>query len=177
VHARATVEAEVSSVVVTRVISAPVERVWAVFTDLRGRAPWLSEVEIVEVLTPGPLAVGSRWRETRTDRRGRPVTEELVVVAVDPHRSCTLALTGVEGSQLTYVFTSVDVGPHRGATAVTAIAEAEHRPHGLKNRLVDFFVAGLAARTAEGALRDELDALAAECEGRLPAAGREGAAA
>ena len=64
-------------------------------------------------------------------------------------------------SQLTYVFAPIDVGPHRGSTAVTAIQAG--RPHGFAGRLLGFVVGTFAARTAEGALRDELDALAAAC--------------
>ena len=40
---------------VTKAISAPVERVWEVFADLAGRPRWMSEVDSIEVLTPGPL--------------------------------------------------------------------------------------------------------------------------
>ena len=50
---------------VTKIVDAPVERVWAVFTDLAGRPSWLSEVENVEVLTPGPVRESTTWRETR----------------------------------------------------------------------------------------------------------------
>ena len=165
-------------VAVTRVIAAPVEQVWAAFADLRARAPWLSEVDSVEVLTPGPLALGSRWRETRTDRHGTQVTEELVVAALDPGRACTLALAGADGGHLTYLFTPIDVGSDRGHTAVTAVPEVpEVRPHGLANRMLEIVVRSLAARTAEGALRDELDALAAACEPSHPSTDAEGAAA
>jgi len=154
-----------SSVIVTRVVSAPASVVWETFADLRARASWLSEVESVELLTPGPFALGTRWRETRRTGGGSSVTEELVITAVEPGRSCTMTLVGSgTANHLTYVFASIDVGPHRGGTAVTA--EAEAHTQGLANRFLAFVLGGFAARTAEGALRDELDALAAASRAR-----------
>ena len=148
---------------VTKIVPAPVERVWAVFADLAGRPAWLSEVDSIEVLTPGPLRTSTTWRETRLGADGGLVTERLVASAVEPGRACTIELadTSAGGGRLTYLFAPVDVGPDRGATAVTATAHG--RPHGLAGRMLAFVVGTLAARTAEGALRDELDALAAAC--------------
>lgn len=148
---------------VTKIVDAPVGRVWAVFTDLAGRPSWLSEVESVEVLTPGPVRESTTWRETRLGVEGELVTEQLVVTALEPERACTIELapptTG--GGQLTYLFAPIDVGPHRGGTTVTAAPAG--RPHGLRGRLLAFVMGGFAAQTAEGALRDELDALADAC--------------
>jgi hypothetical protein len=55
-------------------------------------------------------------------------------------------------------------------TASAVTASASGRPHGLAGRLLAFVVGSLAARTAEGALRDELDALAEACVARSAAA-------
>jgi uncharacterized protein YndB with AHSA1/START domain len=143
-----------STVTVTRVIPAPPQVVWRVFTDLAGRPLWLSEVESVELLSD------TRWRETRVDPTGHAVTEELMITEVDPGRSITMTLMGEgEASHLSYVFAPVDVGEHRGGTSVTATVQS--RPHGLANLLMTFFVGEIAARTAEGHLREELDELAA----------------
>ena len=154
-----------SRVVVTRTISAPARQVWDVFTNLAGRRSWLSDVEFVEELTPGPFGVGTRWRETRLGARRQPITEELEVTALDPGRSCTITLAGAGAHyQLTYAFTPIDVGSHRGATTVAAVYEG--RPHGLTNRFLMFFLGGFDARTVEGALRDDLDALAKSVDAR-----------
>jgi uncharacterized protein YndB with AHSA1/START domain len=149
-----------STVTVTRVLPAPSEAVWTVFTDLAARPSWLSEVESVELLTTGPVGPDTRWRETRVDATGAAVTEELVLTAVDPGRSVEMTISGGGDANLTYVFSPVEVGEHRGATSVTATAEGG--PHGLVNLLVVFFLGEFAARTAEGHLRQELDELAAE---------------
>ena len=50
---------------VRRHVAAPVERVWALATDLEGSPRVVRGIEAVEVLTPGPFGVGTRWRETR----------------------------------------------------------------------------------------------------------------
>jgi uncharacterized protein YndB with AHSA1/START domain len=149
-----------SRVTVTRVIPAPPEAVWDVFAEISDRPSWLSEVESVEVLTPGESRPDTRWRETRVDVAGGRVTEELMITDIDPGRSVTMTLLGEsEPSHLTYVFTPIDVGQHSGETSVTATVE--NRPHGLTNLLIAFFLGQFAARTAEGHLRDELDELAA----------------
>jgi uncharacterized protein YndB with AHSA1/START domain len=159
-----------SRVVVTREIPASASEVWEIFTDLGGRGSWLSEVERVEIITDGPFGQGTRWRETRVDSRGQQVTEELVVTAMDPPKSCTIALAGSTAhNHLTYLFEPVEfahirVGPRRNGTTVSAVVEG--RPHGIANRLLGFFLGGFAARTVEGSLRDELDALAAACHAR-----------
>jgi hypothetical protein len=83
-------------------------------------------------------------------------------MAVDPGRRAVLALAGADDSgELTYWFTPAEVGTRHGGTAVTV--STQRRPLGLANRLLSFFVAGFVARTAEGALRSELDALAHAC--------------
>lgn len=146
---------------VTRVIPAPADRVWSIFTDLARRPTWMSEVESVEVLTPGPFGPGTSWRETRRGLDSVLVTEELVITAAKPGRCCTMAMRGASTGSLTYVFAPIEVGPDRGSTAVTATAAG--RPLGLTDRLLVFFVGTFAARTAEGALRDELEALADAC--------------
>jgi hypothetical protein len=149
-----------SRVIVSRVIPAPPGTVWAIFSDLTGRVSWLSDVDSVELLTPGPLAPGTRWRETRVDATGTAVAGELVITDIEDSRSMTMALVGTsELSHVTYVFAPVDVGHHRGGTTVTAIVES--RPHGLANRLLSFLLGNFAARTAEGHLRDELGELSA----------------
>jgi len=152
----------VARVVVTRTVDAPVGLVWRRFADLAGRGTRLSDVESVEVLTPGEFGAGTRWRETRRAGRRGSVTEELVVVAAEPGRSGTIALAETGAPyRLTYTFTPIEVGPQRGCTTVSVVYEGS--AHGLTNRFFSFFLGGFDARTVEGALRHDLDALAAAC--------------
>jgi uncharacterized protein YndB with AHSA1/START domain len=58
------------------VIAHPVERVFAVMSDPARRPHWQERTSDVEVLTPGPTALGTRWRETS---RGIGAVEATVV--------------------------------------------------------------------------------------------------
>ncbi len=106
------------TVIVSRLIHAPVEQVWDVLTDLSRVADRLSGIDTVHIMTSGPYAVGTRWRETRTFF-GRSATEEMWVRRNDPLRStvveaasggadysttCTL-VPASEGTELTMTFT------------------------------------------------------------------------
>ena len=74
---------------VARVINAPVEKVWDVLTDIPNAARRLSGIDDVQMMTSGPYAVGTRWRETRTFF-GRTATEEMWVRFNDPLRSTVI---------------------------------------------------------------------------------------
>lgn len=151
-----------STIAVSRSIAAPVDVAWAIFTDLPGRPTWLSTVDAVDVLTPGPFGAGVRWRETRALGGDASVTEELLAVEVDPRARCVITSpgAGVEYT-LTYTFRPIEVGRAHGGTTVTAVFEG--RLSSRASRAVAFFLGGLAVRTAEGALRRDLDALAVAC--------------
>jgi uncharacterized protein YndB with AHSA1/START domain len=137
-----------------RLIGAPVERVWAVFTDLAARPRWLSTVESVEQLSSGPFGLGTAWRETRVIAARARVVEELRVVAFDPPRSVTLASPGIGADyRMTYTFTPVD-----SRTFLRVVLEGT--PQGAASRVLAVLLGGLAARTVEGALHRDLDALA-----------------
>jgi uncharacterized protein YndB with AHSA1/START domain len=148
-----------STVAVTRLIDAPVARVWRVFTDLPSRADWLSTVDAIEVVTPGPFAAGTMWRETRTMPGDVQVTEEFTVLRSSPPTRFVVVSPGIGVDyRMTYTFTSVEVGRHRGGTAVTVVQEGA--PSAPSGRLLALVFGGLAARTVEGALRRDLTDLA-----------------
>lgn len=143
----------------TRHVAAPPERVWDLATDLARAPQTLSGVTRVEVLTPGPFAVGTRWRETRT-MLGRDATEELAVTAVDAHRAYTVE---AEASGAHYVSTftfepsaaGTDVTVTFGARATTGVA-----------RVLAALTGPLARRSVEKALRGDLEDLARAAEAR-----------
>jgi len=74
---------------ITRDVAASPEAVWTVLTDVHHAAETLTSVTRVEVLTDGPYAVGTRWRETRT-MFGKEATEELWVTEVEAPRRTTV---------------------------------------------------------------------------------------
>jgi hypothetical protein len=67
-------------------VAAPPARVFAVASDLRGAAGRIRGIAKMEVLTDGPVRVGTRFRETRK-MFGREATEEMEVVTFDPPRA------------------------------------------------------------------------------------------
>jgi len=75
-----------SSVSVSRVINAPLDTVWRIFTDIPEGTSHMSELMAVEVLSDQPFGVGYRWRETRK-MFGRTATEEMWVTASSEHES------------------------------------------------------------------------------------------
>ena len=78
----------------TQHIHASPEKVWSVISDIPGSPATLSGVDSVQMLSDGPYAEGTRWKETRT-MMGRSETVEMWVAQADPPRSTTVkALQG-----------------------------------------------------------------------------------
>jgi carbon monoxide dehydrogenase subunit G len=69
-------------VTVTVTISAPRERVFAAFTDLSTAAERISGIDKLEILTEGPVGIGTRFRETRT-MMGRKCSEVMTITTFD----------------------------------------------------------------------------------------------
>jgi carbon monoxide dehydrogenase subunit G len=64
-------------------VSAPIDRVFAVFTDLEKAVDRIPDITALEVLTEGPFGEGTRWRETRVLFK-KEATEEMWVTGFDP---------------------------------------------------------------------------------------------
>jgi hypothetical protein len=75
---------------VTKHVAAPPEVVFDVATDLSHAAEHVRGIEKIELLTPGPVKVGTRWKETRK-MMGMESTETLQVTAFDRPRSYTVS--------------------------------------------------------------------------------------
>jgi uncharacterized protein YndB with AHSA1/START domain len=146
--------AESTTIEVSRSVPAPVDQVWRVFTDLPARAGLMSTVDSVEMITGG-FGVGTTWRETRT-LRDVPVTEEWRVVSLSPPYRCVISSHGEgEDYQMEYEFT-----PRAGGTRIRVHFQATPQHPGLAERVLAFFVGGIAAFVAEGTLRQDLEDLA-----------------
>jgi uncharacterized protein YndB with AHSA1/START domain len=147
-----------STIEVSRLIPAPVDHVWRVFTDLAARARMMSTVDAIEILSDG-FQEGTTWRETRT-LRDVPVTEEWRVVSLSPPYRCVLASRGQgEDYEIGYEFT-----PRPGGTRIRVHFEATPRQPRLAERVFALFFGGIAAFVAEGTLRQDLEDLAVAVE-------------
>jgi len=149
-----------SMVAVSRMIDAPVASVWRVFTDLSRRRSWLTAVTGVEVSTPGEFGAGTVWRETRQMTGGDEITEEFRVDECVAQERFVVTSPGIGAEyKMTYSFLPVIAGRHRGGTMVTVVQDGgATAPVG---RFLALLFGGLAAETAESALRRDLDDLAA----------------
>lgn len=143
----------------SRRIEAPPSRVWQVLTDLKHAPQVLSGVRSVELLTDGPYAVGTRWRETRT-MMGRTVTEEMWVVDSDPHRRTEVAASS-GGADYRTVFT---LSPDGEGTSLTMHFSAHTPdPTGVQKVLWKAFGA-LGLRATRKAMETDLADIAAAAE-------------
>lgn len=67
-------------------VNAPPEAVFAAFSDFENCPKHISGIQRVEMLTPGPVRVGTKFKETRMMFK-REATETMEVTAFDPpHR-------------------------------------------------------------------------------------------
>jgi uncharacterized membrane protein len=64
-------------------IEAPIERVWEYASDIHRQPEWMHEMKRVEMLTPGPIRVGSRGRAT-VRIFGISTTDDVVITRLEP---------------------------------------------------------------------------------------------
>lgn len=144
-----------------RRITAPREAVWEVLTDLDQAARRLSQVTEMHVMTDGPYAVGTRWRETRR-MMGSSDTQEMVVVDNDPLRRTVLeAVDGSTTYRTVLVLESLDGS---AATLLTLSFSAEVSDPTRLQRLALQVVGPLGLKLTERSLRTELDDIARAAE-------------
>src|SRR5439155_7596226 len=69
----------------THTIAAPREQVFDLFADFDSMPGRIKGIKRIEVLTPGPIQLGTRFRETR-HVHGHDATEEMELTAFDRPR-------------------------------------------------------------------------------------------
>jgi hypothetical protein len=151
-----------ASVIVSQWIQAPVAEVFALATDIEAMPGRIRDIVKVEQLTPGPMAMGTRFRETRIVFR-KEATETFEVTQFTPNAGyeLTAASCGAE-YRTTFAFT-----PEGDGTRVDVA---------VRTRAVSFFAKLFTplAFLMKGMLRKcvakDLDDLKAAAEGRKKAA-------
>ncbi|GGK78203.1 SRPBCC family protein [Ornithinimicrobium pekingense] len=148
-------------VTLSRRVAAPPEAVWEVLTDLGQAARRLSQVTDLHVMTDGPYAVGTRWRETRR-MMGSSDTQEMVVVENDPLRRTVLEAVDASTTYRTvFLLESLDAS---AATLVTVTFGAEVTDPSRLQRLALKVMGPLGLKLTEKSLRTELDDIATAAE-------------
>ncbi len=139
-------------------IDAPPDVAFALVADIPGWPRVISGVQSVDMLTPGPVAVGTRFRETRV-MFGRQATEEMTVAEIEaPLRLIFTAFNHGTAYRAEHLFEA-----HGGGTKL--VLAFEGRPATLLARLLTPL--GLLFRgTVKRQLEADLADLAREAERR-----------
>jgi uncharacterized protein YndB with AHSA1/START domain len=77
--------------------NAPVEKVFAAFTDVPGAQKWMPNLVKMEMLTDGAYGLGTKWRETRK-MLGTQASEVFEVTSFTPGKRIELYIDGSLGS-------------------------------------------------------------------------------
>lgn len=73
-----------------KTVNAPVEKTFQLFSDFPNAATRVDGIEKVEMLTDGPVCVGTKFKETRV-MFGREATEEMEVTQFETNKLYTIA--------------------------------------------------------------------------------------
>jgi hypothetical protein len=77
------------TVAVSNEIDAPLDRVFDTFTDIEHGPAHVSGIKKLEMLSPGPVHIGTRWLETR-EVMGRLDTVEMEITSFERNRMYTI---------------------------------------------------------------------------------------
>lgn len=119
-----------AKVQVSTEVKSPVEKVFALFTDIEHAADRVSGIKEIEVLSTGPFNLGYQWTETR-EINGRLDDATMEITSFEPNRTYTIThhKGGVLGSgvRIDTVFTFEPLSADRTKVSV----EFELHPEGL----------------------------------------------
>ena len=141
---------------ISRTIDAPSSTVFRHATNVETWAEVVPAIERIEMLTPGPVEVGTRFRETRK-MMGREASEEMEFLVLDePHRY----VLGAESHGCRYR-TEFVLTPDGDGTKLTMNFGAE--PLTFFAKIMSFLMKPFTKKMAEMCGKD-LDAIAAHIE-------------
>jgi hypothetical protein len=148
---------------VTKHIQAPVETVFDVASDLAHAAEHVRGIEKIELLTPGPVGVGTKWRETRK-MMGREATETLEIKAFDRPSKYVV---GCESCGC-YFESTFAFAPREGGTDVTL--DVHTKALTLMAKIMSPVGNLMMGKTMRSLLEDDLDDVKRVAESRAGAA-------
>jgi len=152
------------SMTVDTVIDAPVEFVWNHASDLRGWPETMSAITKVEVLTDGPIGVGTVFQETRV-MFGREATEEMTISKFDaPHRMGFDAMSSGTKYYSEMRFEPVEGGKTR------AVVEFNAEPQSMVAKVLGAVLAPMMKGSMCKAIEGDLADCKAAVEARLAGA-------
>src|SRR5262245_21140004 len=140
-------------------VAAPTDVVFATLTDVANWPKVVPAIEQLDILTAGPVSVGTRFRETRT-MFGRKASEEMTVAGYDPPRQFDLT---AENHGTRYLVRH-DITPAPSGSRVRLQFSGTAVTWGAKLGMV---LGLLFKSTVSKQLRADLEALKAEAERRF----------
>ncbi|MBN9518006.1 SRPBCC family protein [bacterium] len=93
----------------TQLVNAPIPTVFAAFSDFEHAADRVTDIVRTEMLTPGPVGVGTKFKETRKVF-GKESTETMEVTAFEPNQLIELTANSC-GAEFKSRFTFAPDGP------------------------------------------------------------------
>jgi uncharacterized protein YndB with AHSA1/START domain len=135
---------------VSREIAAPVEQVFAMFTDIEHGSEHVSAIKKIDMMTFGPLRLGSKWSETR-EVMGRLDDAEMEITAYERNASYTITHHKA-GVRVDTQFTFEPV-----ATGTQVNVEFALNPQGLPPALLSPFEWAIAGKVRDALGADLMD--------------------
>ena len=144
---------------ISRDVSAPADVVWTIMTDLENAADTISAIQAIVILSePQEFNVGTTWRETRT-MFGKQATEEMTVTQVDPGISYVVEAES-HGARSTTIMQVV--APGESSSRISTSFDAE--PTGTMAKFMTATVGKLFQSATRKAFARDLDDIAAAAE-------------
>ena len=154
-----------ASFTITKRIHAPVETVFDVASDLAHAAESIRDIEKIELLTPGPVDVGTRWRETRT-MMGRQETVTLEITAFDRPRSYTAGCESC-GAYMETTFRFTPIGDLAGPAATDLTVDIRCEARSLFAKIMSPLTRIMFVRMMRWCMENDLEDLKRAAESRV----------
>lgn len=138
-------------------IHAPPASVWAAMTDIEHCAGRIPAIKEIVMLTPGPVGLGTRWRETRL-MFGRDATETMEIYEWQPGVAYTAGATNC-GCEYR---ATLRCKPHGQITILAS--EFNAKPLTLFAKFMGAVMMPFMKNAMRKALRGDLDAIKLHCE-------------